>query len=121
MLPTRPQTPSLSEAEHHAIATVSAVLLRAHGVVGGVVKIGREAQHLVLRCAAQVAGVEADVIEDAFLEANPDLAPDGVVVTCRSGMVQEVRICLTKDLEFRDCGGDVGRVCRGVAAMEAVR
>ena len=65
--------------------------------------------------------VEADVIEDAFLEANPELAPEGVVVTCRSGMVQEVRICLTKDLEFRDCGGDVGRVCQGVAGMEAVR
>lgn len=65
--------------------------------------------------------VEADVIEDAFLEANPELAPEGVVVTCRSGMVQEVRICLTKDLEFRDCSGDVGRVCRGVAGMEAVR
>lgn len=32
MLPTRPQTPSLSEAEHRAIATVRAVLLRAHGV-----------------------------------------------------------------------------------------
>jgi len=65
--------------------------------------------------------VEADVIEEAFLEANRDLAPESVVVTCRSGMVQEVRICLTKDLEFRDCSGDVGRVCRGVAGMEAVR
>jgi ribonuclease I len=36
-------------------------------------------------------------------------------------MVQEVRICLTKDLDFRTCGGEVGRVCRGVVEMEAVR
>jgi ribonuclease T2 len=65
--------------------------------------------------------IEADVIEDAFLEANPMLDPDGVVVTCKGGMVQEVRICLTKDLDFRTCGGEVGRVCRGVVEMEAVR
>jgi len=65
--------------------------------------------------------LEADVVEDAFLEANPALDPDGIVVTCKGGMVQEVRVCLTKDLEFRDCAGDVGRVCRGVVGMEAVR
>ena len=82
---------------------------------------GRVSVPAPLQGLARDIRVEADVIEEAFLEANPDLAPEGVVVTCRSGMVQEVRICLTKDLEFRDCGGDVGRVCRGVAGMEAVR
>lgn len=65
--------------------------------------------------------LEADVVEEAFLEANPALAPDGVVVTCRAGLVQEVRICLTRDLAFRACGPDVGRICRGVAGMAAVR
>lgn len=83
--------------------------------------LGRVVVPAPLQGLARDIRVEADVIEEAFLEANPDLAPEGVVVTCRSGMVQEVRICLTKDLEFRDCGGDVGRVCRGVAGMEAVR
>jgi ribonuclease T2 len=63
----------------------------------------------------------ADVVEDAFLEANPALSPEDVVVTCRDGMVQEVRICLTKDLDLRACNADVGRVCRGTVAMEAVR
>ncbi len=63
----------------------------------------------------------ADVVEEAFLEANPALSPDGVVVTCRDGMVQEVRICLTPDLELRRCNADVGRVCRGTVGMEAVR
>lgn len=65
--------------------------------------------------------IEADVIEEAFLEANPRLDPADVIVTCKSGMVQEVRICLTKELEVRACSGDVGRVCRGVVGMEAVR
>ncbi len=63
----------------------------------------------------------ADVVEEAFLEANPSLSPDGVIVTCRDGMVQEVRICLTRDLALRACNADVGRVCRGTVAMEAVR
>jgi len=75
----------------------------------------------VFRGLARDIRLEADVVEDAFLEANPALSPEGVVVTCREGMVQEVRVCLTKDLEFRDCAGNVGRVCRGVLGMEAVR
>lgn len=75
----------------------------------------------VFRGLARDIRLEADVVEDAFLEANPTLVPEDVVVTCRQGMVQEVRICLTKGLEFRTCSGDVGRVCRGVIGMEAVR
>jgi len=75
----------------------------------------------VFRGLARDIRLEADVVEDAFLDANPDLSPDAVVVTCRDGMVQEVRVCLTKDLQFRDCGGDVGRICRGMVGMEAVR
>jgi ribonuclease T2 len=63
----------------------------------------------------------ADVVEEAFLDANPAMTGDQVVVTCRDGMVQEVRICLTRDLDLRACNADVGRVCRGTVAMEAVR
>jgi ribonuclease T2 len=53
----------------------------------------------------------AEVIEDAFLEANPGLADDMMTVTCRDGHVQEVRICLTRDLAPRRCGADVVRDC----------
>lgn len=63
----------------------------------------------------------ASVVEDAFLDANPGLSPDGVVVTCDRGMIQEVRICLTKDLSPRACGADVARSCQGTALMDAVR
>jgi ribonuclease T2 len=53
----------------------------------------------------------ASVIEDAFLEANPDLQPDMLTITCKSGRIQEARLCLTKDLAPRNCGADVVRDC----------
>jgi ribonuclease T2 len=64
----------------------------------------------------------ASVVEDAFLEVNPGIDPDAMVVTCKGDMIQEVRICLTKALEPRPCGADVARECRlPDAVMEAVR
>ncbi len=53
----------------------------------------------------------ASVVEEAWLEANPDLEADGLTVTCKAGAIQEVRICLTKELEPRRCGADVIRDC----------
>jgi len=53
----------------------------------------------------------ASVIEDAFIDANPDLAQDQVTITCKQGYIQEARICLTRELEFRNCGADVRRDC----------
>lgn len=58
----------------------------------------------------------ARVVEEAFLEANPDLAPDMLTVTCKAGRIQEVRICLTRDLSPRRCGADVARDCTATAA-----
>jgi ribonuclease T2 len=66
--------------------------------------------------------VPAEVVEAAFLEANPGLKRDMVTVTCKAGMIQEVRLCLTKDLEPRRCGADTIRDCRlKDAVLEAVR
>jgi ribonuclease T2 len=43
-------------------------------------------------------------LERAFAAANPGLRPDMMSVACKRGMLQEVRICLTKDLrDFRSC------------------
>jgi ribonuclease T2 len=53
----------------------------------------------------------ARVVEEAFLDANPGLRPEMVTVTCRRDDIQEVRICLTKDLSPRSCGPDVSRDC----------
>lgn len=64
----------------------------------------------------------ADVIEAAFLEDNPGLKRDQITITCKAGLIQEVRLCLTKELEPRRCGPDVIRDCRMAdAVLEAVR
>ncbi|MCV2882844.1 ribonuclease T2 [Actibacterium sp. XHP0104] len=53
----------------------------------------------------------ARVIEEAFIAENPQLWPDAITVTCRDNRIQEVRICLTRDLQPRDCGADTVRDC----------
>ncbi len=66
----------------------------------------------------------ADAVEAALLAANPALAPEDVVVTCRAGRIAEARVCLTRDLVPRACGPDVARdVCRqrGPLDMPPVR
>lgn len=70
-----------------------------------------------LRDLGREVTLPARVVEEAFLEANPGLAPDGVTVTCSAGRVQEVRICLTRDLAPRACGADVVRDCTLDAAL----
>lgn len=43
-------------------------------------------------------------LERAFVAANPGLRTDMMSVACKRGVLQEVRICLSKDLrEFRSC------------------
>lgn len=43
-------------------------------------------------------------IEQAFIAINPGLRPDMMAVTCKRGMLEEVRICMTRDLRgFRPC------------------
>jgi len=62
------------------------------------------------------------VIQDAFLESNPQLSPDSITITCDGAMIEEVRICLTKELAPRDCGMYVVDDCkRKEAALNALR
>jgi ribonuclease T2 len=44
-----------------------------------------------------------DRIEDAFIAANPGLSREAMAVTCRSGLLREIRICLTREFGFRPC------------------
>ena len=49
----------------------------------------------------------------AFGDANPRLRPGMAAVGCRSGVLQEVRFCLSKDLrEFRSCPEVARSSCR---------
>ena len=53
-------------------------------------------------------------IERAFADANPGLRTDMMSVACRRGVLQEVRICLSRDLRsFRTCPQVDRSGCRG--------
>ena len=54
----------------------------------------------------------ASVVEEAFLQSNPDMSPDGVTITCRQDQIQEARICLSKALDPVPCGQDVILDCK---------
>lgn len=69
---------------------------------------------------AREVEVPAAAVEEAFLRTNPSLGADGLTVTCRDGRIQEVRVCLTTDLEPRRCGDDVIRDCRGDALLAPI-
>ncbi|RJE80389.1 ribonuclease T2 [Paracoccus sp. JM45] len=71
---------------------------------------------------ARDISIPPTVIEDAFIEANPDFRRDGITIGCRSNALTEVRICLTRDLEPRDCAPDARRDCSQPSIlMEQVR
>ena len=51
-------------------------------------------------------------VEAAFVKANPGLKTSGIAVTCNRKRLGEVRICLSKDLQFRSCEEIDRRGCR---------
>ena len=53
-----------------------------------------------------------DVIQ-AFVAANEMLKPEQMAVTCSNRALDEVRLCMNKDLEFVSCGAQTRRaMCR---------
>jgi ribonuclease T2 len=64
-----------------------------------------------LRALTQDVTLPARLVEEAFLKENAGLFPDALTVTCKDRRIQEVRICLSKDLVPRRCGRDVIRDC----------
>jgi ribonuclease T2 len=51
-------------------------------------------------------------IEDAFIKVNPGLSSSAIAVTCDKTRLGEVRICMSKDLQFRSCEEIDRRACR---------
>ena len=51
-------------------------------------------------------------VEESFIKANPALPQDGIAIGCDKKRLTEVRICLSKDLQFRDCPDVVRRNCK---------
>ncbi len=66
-------------------------------------------QYLELSAPKTVAPAE---VEEAFVKANPGLTTAGIAVTCNRTRLSEVRVCLSKDLQFRSCEEIDRRGCR---------
>jgi len=67
------------------------------------------ADFLELSEARTIAPAE---VEDAFIKANPGLSNSAVSVVCDRTRLSEVRICMTKELQFRSCEEIDRRACR---------
>ncbi|WP_298676388.1 ribonuclease T2 [uncultured Lentibacter sp.] len=94
---------------------------KKHGVCSGLsarayYALSRKAYESVVRPPVfrrldKTIRLPASVIEEAFLKENPALSRDMITITCRAGHIQEVRICLSKELSPVPCGRDVSRDC----------
>jgi ribonuclease T2 len=95
---------------------------RKHGSCSG---LGQDDYFAVLRAARESVSIppefrrldayrtlDPDDAEAAFLKANPSLPKNAVAVTCDRRYLREVRICMTKNLEFRSCPEIDRRDCR---------
>ncbi|MGO9361690.1 MAG: ribonuclease T2 family protein [Xanthobacteraceae bacterium] len=61
-------------------------------------------------------------VEEAFIKANPGLSEAAIAVTCDRRRLGEVRICLSKELQFRDCDEINRRSChRDAVEMPPMR
>jgi len=51
-------------------------------------------------------------VAEAFITVNPSLKPDGISVSCSGRRLDEVKICMTRDLQLRGCEEIARRTCR---------
>lgn len=64
--------------------------------------------------ASRPQATSPEAVEAAFLEANPHIKPEMMAVSCRNGLVHEVRVCFGRDRKPIACGRneDQRRLCR---------
>jgi len=62
--------------------------------------------------ATQWQSISPPEVENAFRVSNPGLEGDMIAVTCDRRNLREVRICLSKDLQFRACPQVDRQACR---------
>jgi ribonuclease T2 len=61
---------------------------------------------------SEAKAVTPAAVEDAFIKANAGLSNSAVSVICDKTRLSEVRICMSKDLQFRACEEIDRRACR---------
>ncbi|MFD1197541.1 ribonuclease T [Brucella gallinifaecis] len=70
-----------------------------------------------LRNLASGRRVDPKLVEKAFVAANPGMKPGGISISCKNNYLQEVRICMSKDLKFRTCEQVDANMCRSRSVM----
>ena len=60
----------------------------------------------------ETLSVTPAAVQEAFIKANPGLSASSMAVECDKKRLTEVRICLSKELQFRDCSEIARRSCR---------
>lgn len=65
-----------------------------------------------LQPSTAVREFSAEEIAQLFQQSNPGMASDGIVVGCSGPQLSEVRVCLSRDLDFASCGKGVRNQCR---------
>lgn len=56
--------------------------------------------------------VTPDEVEEAFVKANPGMSRAAISVTCDNRRLREVRVCMSRELSFRECPEVERRACR---------
>ena len=56
--------------------------------------------------------IAPSALEEAFIKVNPGLSSSAISVVCSSRRLSEVRVCMSKDLQFRACEEIDRRACR---------
>jgi ribonuclease T2 len=93
-----------------------------HGTCSGLsaeayFKAVRDARSLV-NIPAQYSDLNAALavnpndVRNEFIKVNPKLTTGAISIDCDKQRLREVRICLSKDLGFRDCPGVTRQTCR---------
>lgn len=95
---------------------------RTHGTCSG---LSQDDYFKVLRAAREKIEIPAQFrrldnyqtlapgqAERAFLQSNPGMSAEDIAVTCDRRYLRDVRICMTKDLDFRACPEVDRRACR---------
>jgi ribonuclease T2 len=95
---------------------------RTHGTCTG---LSQENYFTVLRAARERVTIPTEfarletyrtldpaAAESAFLKANSDMPKNGIAVVCDRRYLRELRICMTRDLQFRSCPAIDRRACR---------
>jgi ribonuclease T2 len=56
--------------------------------------------------------VSPQQVADTFIGANEGLSANSISIDCSRRRLREVRICMTRELQFRDCSPGAQRACR---------